>query len=918
MRAHRLWFLVSFCGLVAGCGSGSSGGGGPTITSVTVTPATANVATGATQQFKATVAGTGSFSSQVTWAVNDVAGGNATVGTITSAGVYTAPGVPPSPNTATVKAISTEDSTKTGPATAAVLNPAPVAASLSPASVTEGSAALQVTVAGSGFNSLSSSAVGGTGLSTTFVDSGHLQVQLPAADLGSPASLAITVTNPTPGGGTSAAVAFTVESLPGGLAGPNFTAAHDATIGGEGCCTTVADFNEDGIPDVATAHFTYDIFNPTPRDEMYVQFGDGHGNFRSRVVLKTGSGPVALVPGDFNHDGHTDLVTANSPIEGVTAPPSISIFLGDGKGNFTRSDETLTLTPVSITSGDFNKDGKLDLAIGVVPSTSGATTMILLGNGDGTFKTGATLPAPGGTNVAVGDFNEDGSLDLFTCDITTSKSYLYVGKGDGTFAAAKILPIPISGPFAVADLDGDGHLDIVAAPSNPSINAIDALWGDGKGNFTVQAITAPWDFGIALGDIDGDGKTDVVLSSKGILYQTALRTFTFDGSVNDFGGDAIVADLNKDGFGDVIGYSDANIRTYLSQGAQGIVHSHITTFSNGKVVAAGDFNGDKKLDIAAATASDVTILTGDGTGEFVAGTPFGNFQGKIWGIAEGDFNGDGIPDLAVGADDIVIYQGDGKGNFTEVSRVPQVTLGSSGAIGTLLATDLNGDGKLDLVAAADSTPNITVMFGDGTGHFSIASQIALGGFSLGAASGDFNEDGHADLAITDYGSNANLARMYLGDATGKFAAGTPAGGGSGPYSIAAADFDKDGHIDLVIADFNFGTLMTMPETSIVLFGDGKGNFPRSMVLTSGSQSNGVAVADIDGDGWPDIVMMNAGNDDFYVYINDRKGSFLAPYGFGVGAAPMNFVMGDVDGDGRPDVISMIQNGIEFTLNRTVP
>jgi hypothetical protein len=78
------------------------------------------------------------------------------------------------------------------------------------------------------------------------------------------------------------------------------------------------------------------------------------------------------------------------------------------------------------------------------------------------------------------------------------------------------------------------------------------------------------------------------------------------------------------------------------------------------------------------------------------------------------------------------------------------------------------------------------------------------------------------------------------------------------------------------------------------------------------------VADCDGDGWPDIVLMNGGNDDSYVYINDRKGSFLAPYGFGVGVAPMNFVMGDVDGDGRPDVISMIQNGIEVTLNRTVP
>ncbi len=242
--------------------------------------------------------------------------------------------------------------------------------------------------------------------------------------------------------------------------------------------------------------------------------------------------------------------------------------------------------------------------------------------------------------------------------------------------------------------------------------------------------------------------------------------------MNDFGISPAVADLNKDGFDDVIGYRQGNVRSYLSQGSKGILHSHIINLNDAKAVAVGDFNGDKKLDIAAATSSNVTILTGDGTGQFAAGTPFGNFLGKIWGIAEGDFTGDGIPDLAVGADDIVIYQGDGKGNFTEFSRVSQVTLGSSGAIGTLLATDLNGDGKLDLVAAAGSTPNVTVMFGDGAGHFSIASQIALGGFSLGAASGDFNEDGHPDLAITDYGSNANLARLYLGDGTGKFTAGT--------------------------------------------------------------------------------------------------------------------------------------------------
>jgi len=386
--------------------------------------------------------------------------------------------------------------------------------------------------------------------------------------------------------------------------------------------------------------------------------------------------------------------------------------------------------------------------------------------------------------------------------------------------------------------------------------------------------------------------------------------------VTNFGVDLTVADLNADGFADIVGYWQANVRCYLSSGPNRLLHDRLMWFQDAKAIATGDFNGDQNLDIAVATASSITLMTGDGTGQFSNGSSFGSFKGKIWAVASGDFTGDGMIDLAVGADDIVIYRGDGKGGFAEFSRVPQVTSGSSGAIGTLLAVDLRKTGKLDLVAAAYGTPNVTILVGDGNGHFTVGSQVALSGGTIGAATGDLNEDGHLDLALTDFALNTNFARPFLGNGMGSFTAGVPANAGPAPYSVAAADFDQDGHIDLAVADFTTGTLLTMPETSMVLFGDGQGNFPRSLTLTAGSQPNAIATADIDGDSFPDIVLTNAGSGDFYVFINDQKGSFLPPYAFAVAPGPTGFAIGDVNNDGRPDVITVVQNGIEVAPNLT--
>jgi hypothetical protein len=712
--------LSMFLCFLVGCGGGSAtsgGGNGSTITSVAVSPSSATLFTQGTQLFAADVQGTGAFSTQVTWLVNDVSGGNATLGTISAGGLYTAPAVPPSPNSVTITGVSTQDTTKSGTANAVVSNPVPALTAINPASSDQGVGPLTITISGSGFNSTSSVTVAGRSRSSTFVDTGHLQVVLSTTDLASPVSLPIAVSNPTPGGGTSSPLPFSVLYVPGSNGGVNYTAARDTHIGGEGCCTTVADFNEDGIPDVATVHSVFDIDNPTPRDELHVEYGDGNGSFRTNQVFKTGSGPIALVAGDFNNDGHVDLVSANTPIIGVSGPSTLSVFLGDGKGNFSRSDIDLTFVPFGLIAADFNKDGNLDLAV-----AGSNQTFIFLGNGDGTFRAGVTLNLAG--YMSVGDFNEDGNVDLVT---NAGGASIYFGKGDGTFSAPQSLSAGTPQNVIAADLDGDGHLDLVLPVTNFPSATLCIAWGDGTGNFTQQTVPMPnpADITIAVADMDLDGRKDIVFAASGILYQTASRTFTLDGTVTDFGVFITIADLNNDGMPDVIGYEDGNVRAYLGRGPNGLLHRQVTPLTlMGKAVAAGDFNGDGKLDIAVATASAVTIFIGDGTGGFSQGVTFGNFSDKIWGIAAANFAGDSTPYIAVGADNLVIYQGDGKGNFTEFFTVPQVAPGDSGAVGKIVVKDINGDGKLDLVLAG-AGPNVVVLLGDGAGHFTLASQIAL-------------------------------------------------------------------------------------------------------------------------------------------------------------------------------------------------
>ena len=366
-------------------------------------------------------------------------------------------------------------------------------------------------------------------------------------------------------------------------------------------------------------------------------------------------------------------------------------------------------------------------------------------------------------------------------------------------------------------------------------------------------------------------------------------------------------------------------RTTTSISASGSAGSYTLT---GTVVGWGNSNVGPtgSVSFMDATNSDyvlgmATLGTATSAAPFAANSPSPYATGNgPHGVAVGDFNGDGIPDLAVAnyaSSTVSILLGSGDGTFTVATTLSSSSGGFNGPVDVAVG-DFDGDGNLDLAVANYANNSVSIMLGNGEGTFTAASGSPYTtGFSgpRSVAVGDFNGDGLPDLAVANFNNSTVTVLLNNVSDPGTFveAPGSPFGGAEifAPRSVAVGDFNGDGWPDLAVANYGTGT-GTGTVTVLLNKANGAGTFAATTYnpYAAGSAPTYVAVGDFNGDGKPDLVVTNGGSNNMSVLLNIYSGTGTDPFAtsasstfptYETGSTPWAVAIGDLNGDGNADL-----------------
>ena len=623
------------------------------------------------------------------------------------------------------------------------------------------------------------------------------------------------------------------------------------------------------------------------------------------------SNDIAIVTGDFNGDGIPDIITANTSNPDGSAANDLTVLLGNGDGTFQRAG-TIDLggiTPSAITSGDFNGDGRIDLAV-----ASHGAVQILLGNGDGTFQSPQIIPNISGDSVVAGEFSGDGRIDLAVGDSVSNSVSILLNDGDGTFDISQSLSLPDPTAIAAGDFNGDGRTDLTVADG--ATNQVTLLRNVGGGLFLVGGAFDVGTFpgALAVGDFNGDGRLDIAVANQvsnnvSVLLGNGDGSFT-PGTTYAVGSrptSIVTGDFNGDGRLDIAcaNYFSNNATVLLGTGDGAFQDvGPVAVGTNPRSLSAADFDGDGDVDLAAGDyfSDDVAVLLGNGSGTFpVIASPNSTDQYPI-AMVSGDFNGDGRLDLAVanrGSNTVTILLGQGDGTFQSAG---EFAAGLSPF--ALVAGDFNGDGRLDLAIAdygyGHSDPGVSILLGNGDGTFETGGTYNVGGKASAIVAGDFTSDGNLDLAVAvkfnSDDSPGNTVALLVGNGHGAFSWGGATQAGVEPDALVAGDFADNGQLDLAVADYSSRDVT-------LLRGNGHGNFSQAGNYNVGGAAIALAAGNFTQDGRTDLAVATKNPNAVTILLNTGGGSFVTGDSYPVDTVMSSLTAGVFVGDGPFDLIA---------------
>ena len=672
----------------------------------------------------------------------------------------------------------------------------------------------------------------------------------------------------------------------------------------------LGDVDRDGDLDLLSVHEQY----------VYVKVNNGAGVFSGSTYYFVGRGSRALALGDIDADGDLDILTANYDDN------SVSRLLNNGAGVFvSATDQSVGPQPTDLVLGDFDNDGDLDLAVtsqNASNSLSTGTVRTLTNNGTGSFAA-ATVVNVGQEprNLAAGDMDNDGDLDLIATNATDFTAVLLRNSGTGAFAAGPPLNLgnyPMD--LTLGDVDADGDLDFLTANSRPGASTVSLVLNSGSGTFAaptiITGLTTP--IGLALSDLDADGDLDLTVvqqaaNSFALLFNQPLATPVISSFTPMRGAPGTPVTLTGTNFTtatqvtfngmaapDFAVLSATQLRVLLPAGATTgpialttaagtatgptnflvTAPVRVTSRLPARHATSAPANGPVGLvfdqPITAASAADLLVM-GDLRRGSRAGTASVAGNGVSFqpsqAFAPGEHVTVTVPTtLASGNTGNTlreVYQftaatsGTGRGTFIPIAGVPLPTRPAY----NMVSGDLDGDGDIDLIAA-------TQYYASSTDHSAVQIRMNNG-------AGTFS--GTQSLNIL-------TAPQYLN-------------------TLRLGDVDGDGDLDLLAATSTNTNISPVQVSYVTVYlNNGQGSFSVSTgpTLTFFNCSD-IQLGDLDGDGDLDLAALdlNPGNNPSNVDIrlNNGQGVFMATARPVVATGPSCLHLVDYDNDGDLDILT---------------